>query len=55
MQLDIIILWQGAFGALQKICEDLAPQLDADSTNRPASVMIPKFLEFFRHNNAKVR
>ncbi|XP_065069170.1 transportin-1-like [Rhopilema esculentum] len=46
---------EGSFGALQKICEDLAPQLDADGTNQPASIMIPKFLEFFRHNNAKVR
>ncbi len=33
---------QGAFGALQKICEDLSEVLDSDSLNRPLNFMIPK-------------
>ncbi|XP_048760058.1 transportin-1-like isoform X3 [Ostrea edulis] len=45
---------EGAFGALQKICEDTAEDLDNDST-RPLNVLIPKFLQFFKHNSAKIR
>lgn len=47
-------LFQGAFGALQKICEDTAEDLDNDSS-RPLNVLIPKFLQFFKHNSAKIR
>lgn len=46
---------QGAFGALQKICEDSAEQLDSDALNRPLIVLIPKFLQFFRHASPKIR
>lgn len=46
---------EGAFGALQKICEDSHEQLDADTVNRPLDYLIPKFLKFFRHTNAKIR
>lgn len=46
---------EGAFGALQKICEDSHEQLDSDSVNRPLDYLIPKFLKFFRHTNAKIR
>ena len=44
---------EGAFGALQKICEDSAEILDSDNLNRPLNVLIPKFLTFFRHSNPK--
>lgn len=46
---------QGAFGALQKICEDSPELLDADVENRPLNVLIPKFLQFFRHDHPKIR
>ena len=46
---------QGAFGALQKICEDNAETLDNDLADRPLNVLIPKFLNFFRHQSAKIR
>lgn len=46
---------QGAFGALQKICEDSAEILDSDILDRPLNIMIPKFLLFFKHNSPKIR
>lgn len=46
---------QGAFGALQKICEDSSDALDSAALNRPLNVMIPKFLQFFRHSSPKIR
>ena len=49
------VIFQGAFGALQKICEDSADALDTDSLERPLNVLIPKFLQFFKHTSAKIR
>lgn len=49
------IFKQGAFGALQKICEDTAEILDSDALNRPLNILIPKFLQFFRHSSPKIR
>jgi len=46
---------EGAFGALQKICEDLAEVLDSDVINKPLNFLIPKFLQFFKHNSPKIR
>ncbi|XP_025830663.1 transportin-1 [Agrilus planipennis] len=46
---------EGAFGALQKICEDTAEALDADTVNRPLEILIPKFLQFFSHSSSKIR
>ena len=46
---------EGAFGALEKICEDSAEMLDSDTLNRPLNVLIPKFLTFFVHQRPKVR
>ncbi|XP_044734590.1 transportin-2 [Chrysoperla carnea] len=46
---------EGAFGALQKICEDSAELLDSDALNRPLNILIPKFLQFFKHDSAKIR
>ncbi|BFZ16696.1 hypothetical protein BsWGS_19736 [Bradybaena similaris] len=46
---------EGAFGALQKICEDSAEILDNSLPDRPLNVLIPKFLNFFRHQSPKIR
>lgn len=46
---------QGSFGALQKICEDSSELLDSDALNRPLTIMIPKFLQFFKHCSPKIR
>ncbi|XP_053555682.1 transportin-1 [Bombina bombina] len=46
---------EGAFGALQKICEDSTEILDSDVLERPLNVMIPKFLQFFKHSSPKIR
>jgi hypothetical protein len=46
---------EGAFGALQKICEDSAEILDSDVLDRPLNIMIPKFLQFFKHRSPKIR
>ena len=46
---------EGAFGALQKICEDSAEVLDSDALNRPLNILIPKFLQFFTHSSSKIR
>ncbi|XP_074640252.1 transportin-1-like [Tubulanus polymorphus] len=46
---------EGAFGALQKICEDSYEALDSDAMNRPLNVLIPKFLQFFKHSSPKIR
>lgn len=46
---------QGSFGALQKICEDSSELLDSEALNRPLNIMIPKFLQFFKHCSAKIR
>ncbi|XP_041673824.1 transportin-1-like [Drosophila eugracilis] len=46
---------EGAFSALQKICEDSAEILDSAVLNSPLNVMIPKFLQYFRHSSPKIR
>ncbi|NWI56047.1 TNPO1 protein, partial [Calyptomena viridis] len=46
---------EGAFGALQKICEDSAEILDSDVLDQPLNIMIPKFLQFFKHSSPKIR
>ena len=47
---------EGAFGALRKICEDCANQLDADeSPEKPLNVLLPKFFGFFSHQSAKIK
>ncbi|KAI3359256.1 hypothetical protein L3Q82_002775 [Scortum barcoo] len=45
---------EGSFGALQKICEDSSELLDSDALNRPLNIMIPKFLQFFKHCSPKI-
>ncbi|CAG2114485.1 unnamed protein product [Medioppia subpectinata] len=46
---------EGAFGALQKICEDSSEVLDSDVLNRPLNILIPKFLQFFTNSSNKIR
>ncbi|MGH0160264.1 UNVERIFIED_CONTAM: hypothetical protein FKN15_058952 [Acipenser sinensis] len=46
---------EGSFGALQKICEDSSELLDSEALNRPLNIMIPKFLQFFKHCSPKIR
>ena len=46
---------EGALGALHKICEDSADQLEDARLGRPLATLIPKFLQFFRHPHAKIR
>ncbi|XP_040563993.1 transportin-1 [Lepeophtheirus salmonis] len=46
---------EGAFGALLKICEDLGELLDSEELNRPLNILIPKFLQFFKHTSPKIR
>ena len=43
---------EGAFGALQKICEDSHEQLEQSEA---IGYLIPKFIQYFRHSNAKIR
>ena len=52
---DNYTVCEGAFGALQKICEDSAEALDSDTMNRPLNFLIPKFLQFFKHSSPKIR
>ena len=49
------LIVQGAFGALQKVCEDCAESFDSPQLQQSLSVMIPKFLQFFKHSNPKIR
>lgn len=42
-------------GTFQKICEDSAEVLVSDTYNRPAEMLLPKFLEFFKHSQPKIR
>ena len=46
---------QGASSALLKICEDCSDQLDSDALNRPLNILIPKFIQYFRHQNPVIR
>jgi hypothetical protein len=52
---DTYTMCEGSFGALQKICEDSHEQLDSDQFSKPLDYLIPKFIKFFRHTNAKIR
>ncbi|CAG0890893.1 unnamed protein product [Darwinula stevensoni] len=49
------LICEGAFGAMQKICEDSAEVLDSDVLNRPLKILIPKFLSFFNHSSPRIR
>nr|XP_016935056.1 transportin-1-like [Drosophila suzukii] len=46
---------EGAFSALQLICEDSAGNLDSPGLNWPLNMMIPKFLKYFGHSSPKIR
>ena len=49
-----MFLFQGAFGALQKICEDSAEYLEK-SPDQPLESLIPKFLQYFKHASPKIK
>ncbi|CAM4744513.1 unnamed protein product [Rotaria magnacalcarata] len=49
-----INLCEGAFGALQKICQDSADQLE-NAPSQPLNVLVPKFIQFFLHSHPKIR
>ena len=53
--IKINCLFQGAFGALQKICEDSYEVFEIEPASQYLSVMIPKFILFLKHPQAKVR
>lgn len=44
---------EAGFSALQRICEDLAEALSSDE--RSLDSMLPRFLEFFKHPEPKIR
>ena len=48
-------LFEGAFAALHKICEDSPDKLAADVQTQPLTFLIPKILTFFQHVNVHVR
>ncbi|KAF6778265.1 hypothetical protein AHF37_02460 [Paragonimus kellicotti] len=50
-----INLIEGAFGAIAKICEDSSTQLEDTRLGCPLSSLIPKFLQYSKHENAKLR
>lgn len=50
-----LVYSQGAFSTLHKICEDCSDQLDSDALNHPLNVLIPKFIQFFTHQNSSIR
>ncbi|TNN05024.1 Transportin-1, partial [Schistosoma japonicum] len=44
-----------AFGAIEKICEDSSSQLETDRISFPIGLLIPKFLQYSRHDSPKIR
>lgn len=46
---------EGAFGAIEKICEDSAAQLENERLGCPVGALIPKFLLYAKHDNPKIR
>jgi len=46
---------QGAFGALQKICEDCCDQLSSSEMSQSLTVLLPKFIQFFGHSSPTVK
>jgi len=46
---------ESAFSALHRICEDLAEMLCADNLVTTLEAMLPRFIEFFKHPNPKIR
>lgn len=46
---------KGAFGALQKICEDCSDQLNTEEMSQSLGVLLPKFIHFFGHSSPTVK
>ena len=49
------MIWQGAFSALHKICEDCSDQFHAESLGNTLEVLIPKFIQFFGHSSPTIK
>ena len=48
-------LFEGAFAALHKICEDSPDKLAEDVETQPLTFLVPKLLTFFSHANVHIR
>lgn len=46
---------ESAFNALHRICEDLAESLCNENMSETLEAMLVRFIEFFKHPNAKIR
>ncbi|XP_065294400.1 transportin-1-like [Dermacentor albipictus] len=46
---------EGSFGALHKICRDCADELVKGALKDQLTVLVPRFLHYFRHNNPRIR
>ncbi|KAH7974680.1 hypothetical protein HPB49_018083 [Dermacentor silvarum] len=46
---------EGSFGALHKICRDYAEALDTGPLKDQLTVLVPKFLKFFRHKSPRIQ
>ncbi|TPP57477.1 Transportin-2 [Fasciola gigantica] len=51
---DINVI-EGAFGAIAKVCEDSCAQLEDTRIGCPMVSLIPKFLQYMKHDNPKIR
>lgn len=51
-QVDVV---ESSFIALYRICEDLAELFCTDELSKTLDAMLPRFIEFFSHPNAKIR
>ena len=45
----------GAFGALEKMCEDAPEVLDCEASGRPLNSLVPKWLAYFQHPTTRFR
>lgn len=46
---------QGAFSALNKICEDCSDQFNSEELAQSLEVLIPKFIQFFGHSSPNIK
>lgn len=46
---------EGAFSALERICEDLSEMLCNGQLSYTLDAMLPRFIEFFKHPSSKIR
>lgn len=46
---------EGSLSALQKMCEDAPENFITEQQHKPIDLLIPKFLNFFKHSSPKIR